>query len=188
MTKEIIVDAAKTAFGKYGYKKTTLEDISSLTNRGKTAIYYYFKNKDEIFIAVVKQEAEKMKKALQKAIKSEGKPVDKFKVYVYTRMAYLEQIANYYSGMKSELLEQLPFINQNRIELDLIEMQIIAGLINEGQKNGDFEIADVQNTAQTILTVLKSLEVPFFGRLDDYDYKPELNNLMQLLLNGLIKR
>jgi len=54
---EVIITAQRL-FQKYGYSKTTMEDIAKAMDRGKSTIYYYFKSKDEIFEAVIIKEAD----------------------------------------------------------------------------------------------------------------------------------
>lgn len=47
--KKEIIEKAKEVFAKRGYYNTTLADISHNCGMGRTTIYQYFKNKDEIF-------------------------------------------------------------------------------------------------------------------------------------------
>ena len=44
-----ILEAAQGLFSKFGYKKTTMEDIAQELHKGKSSLYYYFKNKEENF-------------------------------------------------------------------------------------------------------------------------------------------
>ena len=47
--KEEIVKAAQHVFARYGFRKTTMEEIASEAHRAKSSLYYYFKSKDEVF-------------------------------------------------------------------------------------------------------------------------------------------
>ena len=60
-----ILEAAKSCFTQFGYEKTTLEDIGKKLGLNNSSLYYYFKNKEEIFTAVVVKEAEKIVDDLQ---------------------------------------------------------------------------------------------------------------------------
>ena len=53
-----IVGVARKIFTRYGFRKTTMEEIAAASRKGKSSIYYYFKSKEEIFRAVVEREAE----------------------------------------------------------------------------------------------------------------------------------
>lgn len=49
----LILRSGSECFAQYGYDKTTLDDIGRRAGLNKASLYYYFKNKEEIFVAVV---------------------------------------------------------------------------------------------------------------------------------------
>lgn len=55
-TRQIIMDIAKKHFMKYGYAGTNLEMICQEANLTRGPLYYYFKNKKELYIAAVEDE------------------------------------------------------------------------------------------------------------------------------------
>ena len=56
--REEILTSAQQCFAKFGFKKTTLDDIGKMHNLNKASLYYYFKSKEELFEAVLEQELE----------------------------------------------------------------------------------------------------------------------------------
>lgn len=50
-----ILNAAQACFGKSGYHDTKMDDIVRATGLSKGALYWHFKSKDEIFIALFDQ-------------------------------------------------------------------------------------------------------------------------------------
>ena len=52
-----IVEIAKDIFARFGFKKTTVEEIAKAARKTKSSLYYYFNNKEEIFQAVIEHEA-----------------------------------------------------------------------------------------------------------------------------------
>lgn len=186
--REAIIHAASIAFGKYGYRKTTLDDIASVINKRKTVIYYYFKNKDEIFREVIRIEAQKLEQALTVAIDRESEPVEKLKAYVFTRMSFLENIGRFYSALKTELYEHLQFINKNRCDFDKAELEIVTTILKLGVEQQVFIIPNISETAFIMVTMLKSLEIPFFGKEDAPDYQTPLMHLLNMLLHGIVRK
>ena len=83
--KRIVISAGQI-FSRFGFKKTTMDEIARALNMGKSSIYYYFESKEEIFEAVVLHEANILRNELTTAIKSVESPIDKMKNYVYVRM------------------------------------------------------------------------------------------------------
>jgi AcrR family transcriptional regulator len=188
ITRDNIIAAASLAFSKYGYKKTTLDDIAGFTNVSKTGLYYYFKNKEEVFNEVIKKEAKRLQQILTEAVNQESRPIDKIFAYFRERMIFLAQISNYYSALHFDLSEHLNTIKNNRQEFDQIELEILLEILEDGIKKGDFSIDDTQATAETLLLVLISLEIPLFGSKDIQNYEETLDRLMNLCLYGIIPR
>jgi AcrR family transcriptional regulator len=51
-----ILEKATNCFTQFGFNKTTLDDIGDALGFNKAALYYYFKNKEELFSNVMKYE------------------------------------------------------------------------------------------------------------------------------------
>ncbi|WP_326983179.1 TetR/AcrR family transcriptional regulator [Chryseobacterium sp. MYb264] len=48
-----ILKTASALYLKFGMKKVTMDDISKAIGKSRTSIYYYFKNREEVFQAVL---------------------------------------------------------------------------------------------------------------------------------------
>ena len=53
LNRENILKIARDIFSKYGFKKTTLDDIANAVRKGKSSLYYYFESKEDLFQAVI---------------------------------------------------------------------------------------------------------------------------------------
>lgn len=87
--REQIIIAARDCFSKYGYKKTTLEDIGQKIGLNKASIYYYFKNKQEIYMTIVLQDfrmlVSKLYSEIDNAIEEEMECDKKILIYFEKR-------------------------------------------------------------------------------------------------------
>lgn len=52
LKKAAILQAAATLFREHGYERTRLDDVARVLNVTKPALYYYFRNKEEILVAI----------------------------------------------------------------------------------------------------------------------------------------
>ncbi len=68
--REFFIKAAKKAFIKRGIVSTNMEDISLNTGTSRTALYYYFKSKEDILKAIILETREKLMRRLKKNMKS----------------------------------------------------------------------------------------------------------------------
>ena len=68
-TREKLIEVARQLFVHKGLENTTMNDIANASEKGRRTIYTYFRNKKEIYNAVIEAEADKMTAQL-KAIAS----------------------------------------------------------------------------------------------------------------------
>jgi len=183
-----IVEIARNIFSHFGFKKTTMEEIAHATRKGKSSIYYYFSSKEEIFKAVVEKEADELKEELFKKISGIEDPIERLKIYITVRMRKINKLTNFYSALKSDYLSNLEFIEEIRKNYDLDEIKIVAGIIQDGIEREKFSVDDPQLSAIAIVTAMKGLEVPLFLNKEHRDFEVRLNNLINFLFYGLVKR
>jgi AcrR family transcriptional regulator len=186
--KEAIVNVARLIFSRFGFKKTTMDEIAIASRKGKSSIYYYFASKEEIFQAVVEKEAEIFKQELIKATNPNDTPAQKLKTHVLVRMRSMEKLANFYSAIKDDFLGHLDFIEKIRKKYDQEEIQMMEGILVEGVENGMFEIDDTSLAAIAIVTALKGMEIPLFWGVEEKDLESRLDHLIHILFHGIMKR
>lgn len=69
MKKDDIVNAARSLFTDYGYKKVSMEEIAIKAGVTKKTIYNYFHDKEELFEYFIKEELEKMAEVFEENLK-----------------------------------------------------------------------------------------------------------------------
>jgi AcrR family transcriptional regulator len=185
--KEAIVNVARHIFSRFGFKKTTMDEIAIASRKGKSSIYYYFASKEEIFQAVVEKEAEIFKQELIKATNPDDTPAQKLKTHVLVRMRSMEKLANFYSAIKDDFLGHLDFIEKIRKKYDQEEIQMMESILVEGVENGMFEIDDTSLAAIAIVTALKGMEIPLFWGVEEKDLETRLDHLIHILFHGVMK-
>lgn len=57
LVREQLIDIAAQLFDKKGYAQTGINDIAKALGLGRSAVYHYFRNKEEILAALVEAEA-----------------------------------------------------------------------------------------------------------------------------------
>jgi AcrR family transcriptional regulator len=185
--KKIILTAGQI-FSRYGFKKTTMEEIARALKMGKSSIYYYFKSKEEIFEAVVLNEANMLRNELTKSIKLSESPVDKMRNYVFVRMRAFEKLSNYYNAIFDKNLDHFDFIEKVRTRYDREELAMLRLILYHGARKNVFNIKNSEYTALAIQTTLKGLEVPLFWMKKEVNIESRLNMILDVLFNGILKK
>ncbi len=184
--KKIIVSSGQI-FRRFGFKKTTMDEIAKALKMGKSSIYYYFASKEEIFEAVVLFEANILRSELTTAIKSVESPVDKMRNYVFVRMKAFEKLANYYNAIFDKNLDHFDFIETIREKYDREELAILRLILYDGARKKVFNVSNSEYTALAIQTTLKGLEVPLFWKKKELNIEERLNAILDVLFYGIVK-
>ena len=183
-----IILTSRKIFSHYGFRKTTMEEISRSLKKGKSSIYYYFGSKEEIFEAVVLYEANQLRMQLTTAIKEVDSPPDKLRNYIYVRMKAFAKLSNYYNAVFDKNLDHYEFIEKIRSRYDREELAILRLLVYVGNSRGVFRVEDSEYTAMAIQTMLKGMEVPLFWSKREIDINDRLDAILNLIFNGINKR
>ncbi len=186
--KSRLLHVAKELFAKYGYKKTTLDEIAQGAGKGKSSLYYYFKSKDEVFAAVVEHELNTLEEKIEEAVNSVSKAGDKLKIYIQTRIDVIKEMATLTEAIKNDLLGHYSFIKEIRKTYFEKEVNMVKDILDLGVNNERFNIKDTVATAQSIVTIIKAVEIPIIYDLGDRQLDEEINMVQQIILYGIIKR
>jgi len=186
---ESIINIASGIFQKYGFKKTTIDDIAEAAHKGKSSLYYYFKSKEEIFKAVIEKEAKSLKSVLTEIVNDPKlEPEEKFRKYVAVRMDQFKERINYYDALNNDYLSHYRFINKIREQHDKEEEQLITQILEEGVKKNKFDIPDTNIAAYAIIIAMKGLEIPIFFTKEIDNPEEKINHLLNILFYGISKK
>ena len=70
--REKIMEAAASSFALFGYKGTTMDQVAKIASVGKGTIYYFYKNKEELFNEIVHDLIAEVKNVANKALDHEN--------------------------------------------------------------------------------------------------------------------
>ncbi len=187
--RDYIVNVACKIFNRHGFKKTTMDEIAMACHKGKSSIYYYFKSKEDIFRAVVEREAEELKERLDRTIRKDDQAVDRLKAYILFRLHRVRSLENFYAALNEDSLSHMDFILEIRRNFDMEERQLVREILDDGMRNGSFQISSSEIGAIAISTMMKGLELPLLlSEEHKADREELLEDLIRVLFYGIIKR
>ncbi len=185
-TRTKIINEAEYIFAKYGYRRANLEDIASRLGKGKSFIYYYFKNKEEMFAAVLQKESDRLINELANAAKSNGNIIDKLKKFILVKAKILREVVNYTRIVKEEYFTEKVVFENLRTDLEKKELDIACRIFKSGIDSGELRKLDPVWTAESFLTAMKGFEFPLLTRDSFEDIEKRADALLDLLYFGLV--
>ena len=184
--REKLVLVAQETFQRFGFRKTTMDEIAFAASKSKSSLYYYFKSKEDVFEAVVEKEAGLLRSEIIKKVGECDTAIEKLSVYIYVRMHGFKQMGNFYDALKDELLSNLGFIEKIRIKYDKNEIESITAIINGGIEKKEFKNLNTVLTAKTIVVAMKGLEVPLLmENTGKKNFKKEIDQMLEVLFYGI---
>ncbi|HOZ14508.1 MAG TPA: TetR/AcrR family transcriptional regulator [Tenuifilaceae bacterium] len=187
--RDIIVKSATQVFTRFGFKKTSMDDIARSIRMGKSSIYYYFKSKEEIFQAVVDSEADLLRIKVNKILEGSDDSMSKLRAYVKLRMDLIKQLSNYMEILKNDDLMNLALTEKIRKKYDDEEVTIIRRILEEGNDKGVFKVKDLNLSSLAIVTAMKGLEVPLVtSSMGVESLNMIIDDMLDILFFGIVKR
>lgn len=138
-TRDKLIEVARQLFARKGIENTTMNDIASASDKGRRTIYTYFKNKKEIYNAVIDHESENLVARLREVAELSLPPLEKLERYLNVRF---ELIVN--SFQRHDTIRSLFGRDTRRIEklrkLALAKEQpLLREILRSGIASGDFD-------------------------------------------------
>ena len=186
--REEVIHAARDLFQRYGLIKTTMEDISKAAGKGKSTLYYYYANKDEIFDTVIKEDMEEVFTQVKMSVGRAVTAVDKLKNFNTTRIKLVNQKAALYSIVFGEISENPQLIRRLKKNYETRELELLKSILAFGMTNGEFKKIcdeDLDNLSYIMLSSLRGIER---GLLEDNRIKKmgdRLDFILDLLCHGI---
>jgi AcrR family transcriptional regulator len=186
-TKDKILTVAARMFGKYGFQKTTVDEIARTAHKAKGSVYYYFKSKEELFLAVVTQEIDGLKSGLTRVIVDSLDATGMIKSYLVTRMILMKDATNYHESLKADFVDDFDFLTECLEDFTRYEIDLMKAILDRGVHENTFRIKDTQATAQVIILAMKAIEIPFYHQHKIAEYEQTIVELLDILIKGLEK-
>jgi TetR/AcrR family transcriptional regulator, biofilm operon repressor len=151
LNKEKIQQAAFKCVARYGFEKTTLDDIAKEVGLNKASLYYYYKNKEEIFLDITTNATRQFLETLQSStLAIVGNVVEKIRHFLYERAMYYVRMVEQ-THITEETLRQVEHLFWEQIrDVEAKEQIFLQGLLNEAVANGSIKATDTPRLAQIL--------------------------------------
>lgn len=139
-TREKLIEVARQLFALKGIENTTMNDIATASDKGRRTIYTYFKNKREIYNAVIERESEQLVSQLRTLLNDPNlSTIEKLRRGLQTRMNVATQTLGRQDPIRSLFSRDLRRIDRVRRLASSKEMEILNEILDRGVREGVFD-------------------------------------------------
>lgn len=160
-TRDKLIDIARQLFAHKGIENTTINDIAQAAEKGRRTIYTYFKNKKEIYNAVVESESEKVVSKLTEVLNLPIPPDQKLMEFIFQRFEAMKDLVFRNGSLRAGFFRDVRKVERARKATTPKEINILETILQEGVDKGVFRIKHVDKTAMVMLLSLQGLDVPY---------------------------
>jgi AcrR family transcriptional regulator len=190
-TEEIILDAADRLIGRYGLRKMTMEDVAQEAGVSRRTVYGYFENKQALAMASI----DRVVRSAQERMASEARSPEPAAERIYRMLvarvaARIEGVRDITQSLDSVFAVVRPAYMQRRRRYFDEEAAMLAEVIAEGQRQGDFGRADPVETARLLVQATNSY-LPYSLSLEELghpgDVIERIEKMAAILVAGILR-
>ena len=160
-TREKLIDIARQLFAHKGIENTTMNDIALAAEKGRRTIYTYFKNKRDIYNAVIESESEIVLEKLKEIANLPISPDQKLMEFIFQRFDAMKDLVSRNGSLRAGFFRDARQVERARKISRPKEILILEKILQEGVDSGVFKIKHVDKTAMVMLLSLQGLDVPY---------------------------
>ncbi len=183
---EEICRAALGSFSTYGFRKTTVGDIASELGMTQSNLYFYVKDKKDLYEKAVGFALEQWQQYVRDAIEKEQDVRQRFLVMCTKAVEYLIE-----NDELRRILVRDPDIFPMFPGDDPYEaitqgtVQMIRSILEQGMAEDEFIRLDVEKTSQVILMIYKMLVIHTYIQTDKEFVQGIFGHIMEMMTRGL---
>lgn len=187
-TRQKLLEVARELFAHKGLEATTMNDIAAASGRGRRTLYTYFRNKEEIYYAVIEEELERLSEKMDEVASMDVEPEEKIFTLIYTHLSIIRDTVARNGTLRAEFFRNIWMVEKVRKAFDVEEHRILQKVLQEGVDKGRFRIESVGLMADIVYYSVKGLEVPYIydrlgvGLSEDETY-PIVKGIVMRVLN-----
>lgn len=186
--KNQLTKAAYKVVSKKGYYNFTIRDIAREAKLSTGLVHYYFKNKDDLLLSVLRVMNENLRNFLAKALEKTDDPKEKLLIFIDEAFLLVEHEKEYFHVL-IDFLTQIQYndrIRKANIKLYQSYRAECAQIIREGIDKKLFRDVDVQFTATMIVSYIHGIIVQYIVDHDAFDYAAYSQKIKDHILGNLV--
>ncbi|KAA3609687.1 MAG: TetR/AcrR family transcriptional regulator [Calditrichaeota bacterium] len=192
--KEQILEEAMKVFAQKGFYNTKIIDIAEKAKIGKSTVYEYFNNKEDIlndaFNLLFHKSEQLIKEAMGNGISPEKKLVLLFKTslisFLEQSVQYKEIIIEFWAnGIQNKNNGYPPLINLESF-YDPFRKTIIS-LLNEGTHIGSFRSINIKITADIFIVLFDGFILHWIRGNNPGNLNQSVDTLLEIVFSGIRK-
>ncbi len=177
--------AAAGIFARKGYHEATVDEIAQAVGVAKGTIYYHFKNKEDLYFAVIQEGINIFGKQLRVAAAAADNPLDKIRSLVDSHLDFYERE------------QDLVFLFLKELSGSELRRRILAGMLSKclavvreaiaaGVKNGTFRAVNPELATSSLFGMITIAAFHYLAFARPIDRAKVKSTIEQIFTRGIL--
>jgi len=185
------LETAEEIFSQKGFHSATIQEISEKTEFAVGSIYHMFRNKDEIYTALLQMRLEEYISLLEEKTNNSHSPVEKVQALIEAKLQYFSEHKPFLKLFMDTTLGsgwdvQIGGIAQLIARYEEY-LRLVTGIFEEGIKEGFFSGSDPIGMALALEGTVRAFITYWVRHEADSLPLPDFSTISKILLNGILK-
>jgi AcrR family transcriptional regulator len=195
LKKEQILEAARDLFSQAGYSKTTMHEIADTLGMAKSALYYYYTNKEQLFMDAFYGQWKAAFAEFRMEANSQEDPYQAIMYYVKASLGHFRQVVTTHQISIKILVDTRAILRERFKEIQAQEIRLYHLQLSAGIRAGQFTPCDTQEIGLYISDLKDALLTKALAqalekkqrKIDFTEIEYKITRIVSLILNGLLK-
>jgi AcrR family transcriptional regulator len=191
-TRDRVLDATERLLARFGYDKTTVDDIAREAGISKRTIYLHFPGKEAVALASIDRVVGRVTDRQREIAATDTPVADRVRDILVARiLGRFDSVRSYHQSLEDMFRSLRPVYLARRQRYFDAEAKVLAEVLAEGRQARELAITDPLATAHDLLVATNGL-LPYslspaeFGRRAEVAARAE--RISELLVKGLQRR
>ena len=160
-TREKLIEVARQLFAHKGIENTTMNDIATASDKGRRTIYTYFKNKREIYNAVIEQESERIVSKLREVLILDISPIEKLEQFLRLRFSMIDDTIVRQDSFRTLFSRDMKRVDRIRKLASIKELEILRTILDEGVNAGQIVECQCTRLVSLFQLILQGIDLSY---------------------------
>lgn len=179
-----LLNGALTLFSKKGYDGTTIREITELAGVTRPVLYYYFKNKEDLFRRIVEAAFAEMHRRIDHTMGNVHGCRDRLKAIARGEFSAVEENPDFVRMVAQVFLSPGESFSIDKEQLGLGRLQHFSKIMQAGLEAGELAGADAQSLALMFTAIVDTHVLHRIGHSDVRLTPSMADRLVDLFLDG----
>jgi AcrR family transcriptional regulator len=189
--RQEMLAAALELFSERGFRNVSMHEIAEKAEFAIGTLYKFFRNKEDLYKALILEQSDKFHVALTKAIEEPDQEIDKLRNYVKVKgevfRSNVSTVRLYFAETQGASIHVMAGLDSEIRDRYGEFLQTVASIFESGMKGGRFKkIADPYHLAVALDSITNAFLYLWLEKPDRHPYPEDPDTILNILLKGLV--